>query len=207
MRPAVALALYGVWFALAFGVRSWLQWRRTGSTGFRGVSGRPGSPEWLAGVGFVVALAAGAAAPVLEMTGAVEPFGPLNAGWVGALGAAAAVAGIAGTWVAQVSMGDAWRVGVDPAEDTELVSTGAFGVVRNPIFSMMLVTAVGLTLLVPDVVAVCGLVALIVALELQVRIVEEPHLAAMHGRRYREYAAGAGRFVPGIGRVRPDGGR
>src|SRR5262245_6886356 len=30
----------------AFGVRTWLHWRSTGSTGFRGISGKPGSAEW-----------------------------------------------------------------------------------------------------------------------------------------------------------------
>ncbi len=38
-----ALALYLAGLVLAFGVRTWLQVRRTGTSGFRGLSGRPGS--------------------------------------------------------------------------------------------------------------------------------------------------------------------
>ena len=38
---------------------------------------------------------------------------------------------------------------------------------------------------------------------MQVRAVEEPHLLATHGRAYADYAARVGRFVPGIGRLRP----
>ena len=38
--PVVALALFAVFGLLGFGWRSWLQRRRTGSTGFRGISGR-----------------------------------------------------------------------------------------------------------------------------------------------------------------------
>ena len=53
--PIVALVLFGVFAALGFGWRSWEQRRRTGSTGFRGVSGRLGSAEWFAGAGFVAA--------------------------------------------------------------------------------------------------------------------------------------------------------
>ena len=49
--PVVALALFAVFAVLGFGWRSWLQHRRTGSTGFRGVTGRVGSVEWFAGVG------------------------------------------------------------------------------------------------------------------------------------------------------------
>ena len=32
-------------------------------------------------------------------------------------------------------------------------------------------------------------------------LVEEPYLLAMHGAAYAAYAARAGRFVPGIGRL------
>ena len=104
------------------------------------------------------------------------------------------------TLVAQLSMGDSWRIGVDPSERTELVHEGAFRLVRNPIFSAMLVTAVGLTLIVPNVLAVVGLVSLVVALEAQVRGVEEPYLRSVHGDAYRRYESSVGRFVPGFGR-------
>jgi protein-S-isoprenylcysteine O-methyltransferase Ste14 len=111
------------------------------------------------------------------------------------------VVGILLTFYAQVAMGRSWRIGVDPDERTELVTAGPFALVRNPIFSAMIPTALGLALIVPSVVALAGLAALIVALELQVRVVEEPHLIRTHGEAYREYAARTGRFVPGVGRL------
>jgi protein-S-isoprenylcysteine O-methyltransferase Ste14 len=45
-----------------------------------------------------------------------------------------------------------------------------------------------------------------VAVELQVRVVEEPYLLAMHGSAYVSYAVRAGRFVPRIGRMRAPAG-
>jgi len=42
---AAALALFVAYLLVAIGVRTWLQVRATGDTGFRGVSGRPGSRE------------------------------------------------------------------------------------------------------------------------------------------------------------------
>src|SRR4029077_2765008 len=63
--PVLALVLFAIFAALGFGWRSWEQRRRTGSTGFRGVSGRPGSAEWFAGVGFVVAVGGAPTRPVL----------------------------------------------------------------------------------------------------------------------------------------------
>ena len=72
---AVALVLYVVELTVLFGVRSWLQRRRTGSTG--------------------------------------------------------------------------WRIGVDRRERTDLVTTGVFAHVRNPIVTAMVVAQLGIVLLVP----------------------------------------------------------
>ena len=167
----LALALYGVYVLLAFGLRTWVQWRRTGSTGFHGLGGRPGSAEWLAGAGFVVALGMGAAAPVLALADVLEPIAALDGPAAQVAGAILSVAGIGLTLAAQLAMGDSWRIGVDPGERTALVTDGPFAHVRNPIFSAMIPTALGLTLLVPSVLAIAGLVALVLALELQVRVV------------------------------------
>lgn len=200
--PELALGLYVFYLALTFGVRTVVQVRRTGSTGFHGLGGRPLSAEWLAGVGFALALVLGVAAPALDLTDVLGPVEALDRDVGHIVGAALAGGGIAATYLAQVAMGTSWRIGVDPAERTELVTTGAFAHVRNPIFAAMLPTALGLTLLVPSVVAIGGLIALAIALELQVRAVEEPYLRRTHGDAYAAYATRAGRFLPGIGRLR-----
>jgi hypothetical protein len=93
--PELALALYALYLGLAFGLRSWLQWRRTGSTGFHGVGGRPGSAEWLAGVGFVAALVMGAVAPLLALLDVLEPLAGLDGSAGHAVGLALALIGIA----------------------------------------------------------------------------------------------------------------
>ena len=198
--PELALILYVVYLLLAFGLRTLLQVRRTGSTGFKGVGGRPGSAEWLAGVGFAVALVLGFSAPVLALLDVLEPIEALNGHGAHAAGTILALAGIAATLYAQVAMGQSWRIGVDPQERTELVTSGPFALVRNPIFSAMLPTALGLVLIVPSWVAIAGLLGLVVALEVQVRVVEEPYLLRAHGDAYAGYARRTGRFVPGIGR-------
>jgi protein-S-isoprenylcysteine O-methyltransferase Ste14 len=43
-------------------------------------------------------------------------------------------------------------------------------------------------------------VASIVGIEIQVRKIEEPHLATTHGTAYADYASRVGRFVPGVGK-------
>lgn len=199
--PVVALVLFAVFAVLGFGWRSWLQHRRTGSTGFRGVTGRVGSVEWFAGVGFVVAMAAAFFAPVLQLAGVVSPLDFLHAPWIQLAGIAVAVAGIAATVYAQVDMGESWRIGVDPSETTTLVRQGVFGLVRNPIFAAMLVFGLGIALVTPNVVAIVGVALLVLTIEAQVRVVEEPYLVTKHGNTFRDYTATVGRFVPGVGRI------
>jgi protein-S-isoprenylcysteine O-methyltransferase Ste14 len=196
----IALACYGLYLALAFCLRSAIQLRRTGSTGFKGISGLPGSLEWSAGVLFGVALIVGALAPLLAVTGALEPVDFLDGAVGHALGLALFTVGLAGTLYAQLAMGESWRVGVDESERTDLVMHGPFAVVRNPIFAAMIPTSLGLTLMVPNEVALIGFAVLVLALEIQVRLVEEPYLRQVHGDAYASYASRTGRFAPNLGR-------
>ncbi len=195
----VALVLFAVYFGTGFVARTVLQRRRAGDTGFRGLSGRPLSPEWWAGVLFALALLAGLLGPVAALLG-LDPLGFLDHTAVAIAGIVLTVAGIAGTLITQVAMGTNWRIGVDHGERTTLVTGGPFGIVRNPVFTAMAATGIGLALIVPNVIAVGGALLLLVAVQLQVRVVEEPYLLATHGEVYRSYAARTGRFVPAVGR-------
>ncbi|MFG1790980.1 methyltransferase family protein [Nocardia sp. NPDC049149] len=195
-----ALILSLIFAAAAFGWRTWWQWHRTGTTGFHGISGQPGSLEWLVGVGLVVVLVVELAAPILQLAGIVAPIPLLDRPIVQWPGLIIALAGIGGTLYAQHAMGESWRIGVDKAEHTTLVRSGVFGMVRNPIYTGMFTFAAGITAIAPNPVAVPGFLLLITVIELQVRIVEEPYLRTEHGTDYRNYAAEVGRFVPAVGR-------
>jgi protein-S-isoprenylcysteine O-methyltransferase Ste14 len=196
---AAALVLYGVYLTLTFGVRIVVQVRRTGSTGILGLAPGAAALEWLAGGLFIAGLALGAAAPVLALSGALEPVAALDGPVGHAIGVVLAASGIVLTFCAQLAMGDSWRVGVDPEERTQLVTDGPFALVRNPIYSAMIPTVLGLALMVPSVASLLGLAVLVTGLELQVRSVEEPYLLQVHGNEYAKYAARVGRFVPGLG--------
>jgi protein-S-isoprenylcysteine O-methyltransferase Ste14 len=149
---------------------------------------------------FVAALGLGVAAPAAALAG-LDTFDVLGTSAVAVVGVALAALGIAGTLWAQLAMGDSWRIGVETAERTDLVTGGLFGLIRNPIFTTMGVTAVGLALMVPNAVAVVGLIVLLIALELQVRVVEEPYLLSIHGDAFARYASEVGRFLPALGRI------
>ncbi|MFF4521275.1 methyltransferase family protein [Streptomyces bluensis] len=195
-----ALALYVVWLGAAFGIRTLIQRLRTGDTGFRRPSGAQGSAARWAGVLFVAALLGAVAAPAATLAG--FPVLVEDAPVLYGTGAAITVLGIVGTLVAQGAMGTSWRVGVDREERTALVTSGPFSYVRNPIFTAMGITGIGLALMVPGILALAALAALAVAVELQVRIVEEPYLRAVHGTAYLAYGSTTGRFVTRVGQLR-----
>lgn len=97
-----------------------------------------------------------------------------------------------------------WRTTVDPTEPTPLVTGGVFRIVRNPIYTAMIIMVLGLTMLVPNAIALAGLVMMLVGAQLQVRLIEEPYLRRVHGHAYHDYTARVGRFLPDIGRLRCD---
>ncbi|WP_446218842.1 methyltransferase family protein [Micromonospora sp. IBHARD004] len=196
---ALLLCLLGL--LLAFGWRTLTQWRRTGDTGLRLDAGQPGTLRWWAKLLFIAALMLGSAGPIAALAGLPSLPG-LNHRALHVVGLFLTVASVAATLAAQLAMGTSWRVGVDPTERTHLVTGGPFALARNPIFTAMAATTLGLALLVPNAVSLAAWLVLVLALQLQVRVVEEPCLIATHGDAYRRYAASVGRFLPGVGRLR-----
>jgi protein-S-isoprenylcysteine O-methyltransferase Ste14 len=195
------LALYGVGLAMGVVARMVMQKRRTGDTGFRGVRAVRGTHRWVNGL-LATAVVAGVSAPAAALAG-LRPVDALEVTVLHGFGVALAIIGVAAVFAAQVSMGDSWRVGLDEAEDTRLVTTGAFGLVRNPIYAAVFVTMAGFVLMVPNVLSLGSLATFVVAFEWLVRKVEEPYLAQLHGAAYEQYAATVGRFFPMVGRWGP----
>ena len=193
----LALALLIAYGALAFGLRILIQLLRTGSPGF---GGRAGSPAELSGGALlVVGIGLSVIGTRVDAADGLESFldGPGHA-----VGVSLAAAGMVVTFGSQLAMGNAWRIGVGAGERTELVTGGPFALVRNPIYAGMLPFFAGLALLVPNALTIAGAALVLVALEVQTRLVEEPHLLRTHGQAYADYAARVGRFVPAVGRLR-----
>ncbi len=187
----VSILLYG---AVTLGGRTLLHRHDTDDSGWRGLSGRPGSAPWWGGVLMALAAAGLLVPPIvaLALPGAAAHPARVIAGGVGF------VLGLGYTLHAQLAMGRSWRVGVREGEDTELCTDGPFRGCRNPVFTGMLASLGSLVLWLPALIV--PWFALLVALQIQVRLVEEPHLRALHGEAYRRYAAATGRFLPGLGR-------
>jgi protein-S-isoprenylcysteine O-methyltransferase Ste14 len=192
-----ALAALTIFAVVAFGWRVWIQRRRTGDAGLRGSSRTLFGPlALLPGTALLVA------GPILDLFRALEPVESMVHPLLQAFGVVCFALGFVLTVRAQLDMGASWRIGVDVSEKAELITNGVFRYVRNPIFTGMILAFAGVALLVPNVAALVGIALIVMGLEVNVRFIEEPHLAGVHGNAYRSYARTAGRFVPWIGKAK-----
>ena len=196
----VALFLIVIWLGLVAGARSVLHARRTGRIPSPPPIDGNAARRWarlISAVGTILVLAA----PVAELLG-LPAFAAIDSPLTRWAGVGLAITGICAAWMAQSAMGDSWLPDADPSVATMLVTGGPFAIVRNPILSATVATVIGLALVVPNILAVLAVPAVVAGLELQVRLVEEPHLERVHGDAYRAYQRRVGRFLPGIGRRR-----
>ncbi len=125
---------------------------------------------------------------------ALQPIDALDHPVVQWLGAGALVAALAWAVVAQTQMGDSWRVGIDRANPTELVTRGVFRLSRNPILLAMRVSLVALFLCAPNALSLATAVLGDTVIQVQVRL-EEKHLEALHGDAYRRYRDAVRRWL------------
>jgi len=104
MMPRLGLTLYLAFLAVAFGWRTWRQYRRTGDHGFRGLARPVGSVAWYGGVALVIGVSSAVLAPLAQLVGLVEPWPALDGTWAHLVGVLTALTGIALTVLAQLQM-------------------------------------------------------------------------------------------------------
>jgi len=183
------LAYFVVYFFLAFAWRSWVVYLRTKINPV--VLPAEDNAYGYVGRAFKTLMVLIGVAVIFQALGATwfEMLGPLPtiessatflAGWCLLLTSL--------TWllVAQVQMGNSWRVGIDSENKTALVTTGLFAMSRNPIFLSMRVNLLGLVFVMPSAFTVAALVAGEILMQIQVRL-EEQHLGEHHGSDYLAY--------------------
>ena len=205
---ALPLLAVLVFSGLGFGWRSWLQLRRYGSSGivlFR--SGRPGQHlrEALFLVLAVALFAEAALAAVApRRLPDLVPLAPAAAATLRVAGTVLVLGATALMLVAQLDLGASWRVGIEEGARPGLVTGGLYRYARNPIYVAMLTALLGFTLLLPNWISLTLLIGAALGIGRHVRD-EEAYLAQTYGEEYVRYAMHVGRFVPGVGRLRPPG--
>jgi protein-S-isoprenylcysteine O-methyltransferase Ste14 len=92
-------------------------------------------------------------------------------------------------------MGKSWRMGIDPNEKTELISTGPYAYVRHPIYSLSSLMMIATVMVLSSPVMIGIAVVHIALLQWEARR-EERNLSRIHGPQYDQYCSRVGRFLP-----------
>jgi len=190
-----------IYFLLFFGLamfwRSYIAWKRTGINPYK--LGNGDTVHDFVGKLFRLTLIAAALIVFVfsfldQYYEWLSPIAWMNSSVLMMIGIALLVLALIWVLVAQLQMGDSWRIGIDEESKSALVQHGLFGVSRNPIFLGMLVMLVGLLLLLPTAVTLTITVLGFVLIHVQVRL-EEAFLTEKYGEDYRKYQMNVRRWI------------
>jgi protein-S-isoprenylcysteine O-methyltransferase Ste14 len=186
-----------VYFGVAFLWRSYVVWKRTGANPY--AFGKADNVHGFVGFLFRLTLATIVVVVILfsiwdDGYQRLIPITWLQHSALGLIGLGLLIVSLVWILVAQVHMGEAWRIGIDANTETQLVRHGLFRVSRNPIFLGMRFTLLGLFLVLPNAVTLTVLVLGDVLIQIQVRL-EEEYLARKQGEIYQKYCQQTRRWL------------
>jgi protein-S-isoprenylcysteine O-methyltransferase Ste14 len=117
-----------------------------------------------------------------------------NNEFVGWIGVAACAIGVLLFLYALISFGKSFRVGLDEDHPGELVTTGAFAISRNPIYTAFGLILTGVFLIIPNWIILIYIFAGIWLFNRQI-LLEEQSLKKIYGEKYSEYCNRVRRFL------------
>lgn len=95
---------------------------------------------------------------------------------------------------ALLSFGASWRIGIDHQTPGELVTSGIFGLSRNPIFVAVDLIMLGVTLVYGNVIFLIALILAVCGIHYQI-LQEEKFLSARYGEKYLSYRQRVQRYL------------
>jgi protein-S-isoprenylcysteine O-methyltransferase Ste14 len=99
------------------------------------------------------------------------------------------------TFICWRKMGRSWRIGIDPNEKLDLVSTGPYRYVRHPIYALRMVINICAVVMAPTLLVLIPAAIDFFLLQIEARR-EEAYMESKHGQVYARYKNSVGRFVP-----------
>jgi protein-S-isoprenylcysteine O-methyltransferase Ste14 len=111
------------------------------------------------------------------------------------IGFAVGILGLTLCRIAQITIGDSWRMGIDVKAKPGLVTTGLYSSIRNPTYTGLFILCAGVLLVNPTVLFSNWVVAFILMMEFQVRC-EEEYLENVYGEEYHAYCRKTKRYIP-----------
>ncbi|MCA0401384.1 MAG: hypothetical protein LCH38_11275 [Proteobacteria bacterium] len=199
---AVSYLLFAVYLASFLGLSA-LAARRAGRSVW--LFGRGAERQWLPAMLFRLAFAGSALWPLARWLFdarliARDPVHLALEGMAGdVVGHILIAVGALVAMMSQMHMGASWRIGAATGELGAMVEDGPFAFSRNPVFLGQMILFSGLFLVFPDLVQGALVVALFIAILVQVRI-EERVLARTMGTPYLDYCKRVPRWLGRTGK-------
>jgi protein-S-isoprenylcysteine O-methyltransferase Ste14 len=189
MLSFILLVYLLIYFAVAFVLPSYRIWKRTGvnPVTFRGADNAHdyiGKLFKIMMAGLALVILVFAFAP--DIYKFLLPIVWLENEIVQIIGIGLLLLSLGWIVLAQIQMGNSWRIGIDEEKKTALVRAGLFRFSRNPIFLGMMISLIGFFLTMPNAATLLFLVIGFVLIQIQVRL-EEEFLSRLHGKEYTEY--------------------
>lgn len=94
--------------------------------------------------------------------------------------------GLIMSFIAQLQMGNSWRLGISSTEKTDLVTKGFYQYSRNPIYLGLFISYLGFFLLMPNSWSLCFFVMSYIAIEVKISH-EEEHMEKLHSKAFLAY--------------------
>ncbi len=176
----------------------WLGFGAIVALGKRGAAPGAAKRNWKSGVGFLLQAAAYAICFVFARTyfSAIRPMPQLAEEILAGIIVAIAVASVWFCYAAAMALGKQWALVARVIEGHELISTGPYAIVRNPIYLAMLGMYVASALAAARwPAALAGLIVFLAGTAIRVRA-EENLLRGAFGVRFGDYARRVPAFFP-----------
>jgi len=122
------------------------------------------------------------------------PIAPMKQDAIIWLGFYTSLTGLLFAVYAQIAMATSWRIGIPDDKPGELVSSGPFGLSRNPFFLGSFVFYCGMFMIMPNALTAVVISGIYLTLNVQIRE-EEKFLSASLGAPYDAYKAKVRRWI------------
>jgi protein-S-isoprenylcysteine O-methyltransferase Ste14 len=122
---------------------------------------------------------------------------PMSVRWAAV---AIAIVALVATFICWKRMGKSWRMGIDPNDRTQLISSGPYAYVRHPIYGLSTILMLMTMVILPNPLMLIAGVIHIFLLQWEAWR-EEVYLTTVHGEEYVQYMQQTGRFFPRWNRI------
>lgn len=194
----IALLVYVfIYYGVLLVLRSWLLYKNTGINPIKNLSkkGMAGFIENVFLVCFILVSVIAFNYVWLENNYQyLEPIAWLENDVLGLIGIILGFSGLLIALVAQLQMGNSWRLGLNEQEKTALITKGMYQFSRNPIYLGLMISYLGFFLMAPNALSFGFLTVSYVAMEVKIRL-EETYLEENHSFVYSSYRKKVRRWI------------